>query len=238
MPYDRTIKKYSEPRTPEQIDYAIKNKLLYKGKFLWDNHFHSYYLQMKTIRDLKLNSVLEIGPGENITGTYLKSLGIDYKTMDIVEVPKPDISSSLEDCNPQDFAEAFDMVCAFQVLEHSPYENFKQNLIKMADMSKKYVFISIPYSGFGFKIFLNIHLNQNIRPTRAIKIFFPSFKKNRKYRPEFIKEFPWAVHYWEIGRKGFPLRRIKRDVEAAGLTIKKTFQSNNLFHYYILAEKR
>ena len=107
----------------------------------------------------------------------------------------------------------------------------------MSEMSKKYVFISLPYSGFGFKLFLNLHFNQNSRPTRALKIFFPSFKKNRIYRPEFIKEFSWAVHYWEIGRKGFMLKKIKADIKKNGLTIKKTFQSNNLFHFYILAEK-
>ncbi|RLD81493.1 MAG: hypothetical protein DRJ10_06140 [Bacteroidetes bacterium] len=228
---------FDEPHSPEWIDNALKRGSLNKGKFLTDNHFHSYYIQMKVINNLKVRKVLEIGPGENFAANYLKEFGFQYFTMDIEEKSNPSILSSIENFNTQDYLNDYDLVCAFQVLEHSPYKNFVPNLKKMAEMSKKYVFISIPYSGFGIKLSLNIHFNQNLRPTRALKMFLPSMKKNRIYRPEYVDEFPWAVHYWEIGRKGFPLRRIKNDIQKTGLSIKKTFHSNNLFHYYILAEK-
>lgn len=175
--YDRTIKKYNEPHSPVWIDKKLAQGDLNKGKFLSINHFHSYYLQMKTIYDLKVRKVLEIGPGENFTANYLKSLGIEYHTMDIIESSEPTILSNIEQIDEKLYKNEYDLVCAFQVLEHLPYELFKSNICKMATMSKKYVFISVPYACFGFKISINLHFNQNLRPTRAIKFSLPSLKK-------------------------------------------------------------
>src|SRR5690606_40507140 len=52
-------------------------------KFLTAAHHDSYFLQMSTIHSLKVDSALEIGPGENAAGKYLKTLGLKYDTLDI-----------------------------------------------------------------------------------------------------------------------------------------------------------
>ena len=235
--YDRTAKYYDEPHSPETLDRMSKEGRLNSGKFLTTAHHHSYYLQMLTIRKLGVTSVLEIGPGENFVADYLRTLGVTYDTMDIVEQSKPMILGRLEDIDEQDYLQRWQLVCAFQMLEHSPYELFVENIRKMSAMSSEYVFISVPYSCFGFTLSLKLAFGQSRRISKTFSMHFPLFAPNRRYRDEYRKEFPWAVHYWEIGRRGFPLRRILTDIESQGLRIIDSFRSENPFHFFILAKK-
>ena len=192
--------------------------------------FFSYFIQMKKIRELNPKTVLEIGPGEGFIQQYMKQLGIAYDTMDIISESNPTYLSKLEDFDANN-AMLYDVVCSFQMLEHSDYKFFKSNLMKMKELSKKYVFISLPYSCYKFSFGINIQLGQDRRISRKVN------KPNRKYRKQYVDEFPWAVHYFEIGRKGFSKKKIFRDMKDAGLNILDTFHSENAFHYFILAEK-
>ncbi len=123
------------------------------------------------------------------------------------------------------------------MLEHSPYSQFQANIRKMAIMSRKYVFISLPYYCTGIRIGFEFCFGQQFRKRKNLKVYFPLFGRNRKYRPEYVKEFPWAVHYWEIGRRGYRLKQILMDLRAEGLSILEKFHGDNPYHYFILAEK-
>ena len=235
--YDRKIKCLDEPHSPELLEKLSMEGTLNKGKFLTDAHRDSYFQQMLHIRRLGVESVLEVGPGEGVIASYIRSLGVQYDTMDIVHTSHPTIVSRLEDFDPSEHLARWDLVCAFQVLEHSPYEDFVSNLAKMVLVSKRYVFISLPFLCAGFSLSVNVALGQSLRLKRKFELYFPLLQRNREYRKEFKEEFPWAVHYWEIGRRGFPLSRIRRDIRSADLSIVHEFRSENPYHYFILAEK-
>ena len=113
---------FDEPHSPEWIDNAIEKGTLNIEKILSVHHFHSYYMQIKEMVNLKINSILEIGPGENFAANYLKNSGIQYDTMDIIKNSNPTILSKLEDVDAQKYKQNYDLVCEFQVLEHSPYQ--------------------------------------------------------------------------------------------------------------------
>lgn len=83
--YDRSIKMYDESHSPQDLELALSKGNLNKGKFLEFAHSNSYYLQMLTIHNLNVDSVLEVGPGENFVANYMRSLGIKYETMDITK---------------------------------------------------------------------------------------------------------------------------------------------------------
>ena len=236
--FNRKVKMYDEPHTPELLTKLTKNKNLNKGKFLNEAHFFSYYLQMKKIYDLKVKSVCEIGPGENFIQKYMKSLDIKYDTMDIFKESNPTYLSTLEDFDISTIDNKYEMVAAFQMLEHSNYDNFKANLQKMKNMSSKYIYISLPYSCNKFSFSFNIQLGQNKRFKKSLELIWPTNKANRKYRKEYMIQFPWAIHYFEIGRKGFPKNKVLDDIQSVGLTILETFHSQNSYHYFILAEKQ
>ena len=229
---------YDEGYTPLQLEELTKSNTLGKGSFIDPFFSSSYMIQMREIYALNPDKVLEIGPGEGFVNNYLSYLGIEYDTLDIKG--DPTYKCTLEEFDPikLELGDSYDLICCFQMLEHSPYKEFKNNLKKFHFQSKKYVFISLPYDSFGFSINLNLHQGQRKDYKFKFQAYFSKFNKNRKYRDEYIKEFPWAVHYWEIGRSGYPIRRIKKDIIESGFNIKKHFLSDNPFHYYFLLEKK
>jgi Methyltransferase domain len=237
MEYDRSRKMFDEPHSPEDLDKAVDEKIINTGKFLSKAHLESYQLQMRTIRNLKdVKKVLEIGPGEAFCARNLRELGYDYHTLDFNDTYSPTIVADFSKYDPTS-TERYDLTCAFQVLEHFPYNEFLTNLQKLRELSDKYVFISLPYSCFGFSININFQLGQSLRLDKRLNFYLRTMLTNRKYREEFKKEFPWAVHYWEIGRRGYKLSKVLGDIKSCNLKILKRFHSPNPFHYFILCEK-
>lgn len=237
--YDRSVRMWDEPHAPIKIDSLIRAGKLNKGKFLTEAHQDSYLIQLRTIHNLGVKKVLEIGPGENMVGNYLKSLGLNYETMDIPESSfESTIVGRLEDFDPKHFGGRWELVCAFQMLEHSPYENFIKNVIKMAFMSSNYVFISLPRQCAALTVKLQLSLGQKVRIQRHFNMSFPFKLRQRRYREEFMKEFPWAVHYWEIGRGGHTVSSIVGDIKRAGLELISEFPSGNPYHHFFLLKKR
>lgn len=238
MSYDRSIKIFDEAHAPVLLDKMVNEKDINKGKFLSKAHAESYLCQMQTIRNLKnVNRILEIGPGEGFCARNLRELGYEYHTLDFEGAHEPTIKADFQSFDPQTITQKYDITCAFQVLEHFPYDEFKKHINALFEMSNRYVFISLPYSCRGFSINLNFQNGQKVRLTRRIDFYIKTNFPNRKYRPEYMEEFPWAVHYWEIGRKGFNLKKVLADIESCGLKIIKRFHSPNPYHYFVLCQK-
>jgi hypothetical protein len=193
---------------------------------------------MRVIHNLKdVERVLEVGPGEGYCAKNLRELELRYDTLDFETTHSPTIVADFATYQPNlEDSQRYDLTCAFQVLEHMPYAIFKQNLLKLKAMSKKYVFISLPYSCRGFSVTLNRQNGQHKSQRRKYDFYVGTNLPNRRYRAEYMDEFPWAVHYWEIGRKGFKLDKVLSDIESTGLKVIKRFHSQNPFHYFVLCE--
>jgi hypothetical protein len=238
MTYDRSIKMFDEPHAPVLLEKLVTEKSINKGKFLSKEHSESYRCQMQTISSLHgIQSILEVGPGEGYCARNLRQLGYLYETLDFEEAYEPTIKADFRSLDASTIPQRYDLTCAFQVLEHFPYDEFAKHLGVLRDLSNKYVFISLPYSCRGFSISFNLHSGQRMGPMRRFDCYIRTNLPNRKVRPEFKEEFPWAVHHWEIGRKGFGLKKVLGDIESCGLKIKKRFHSPNPFHYFILCWK-
>lgn len=183
----------------------------------------SYFWQVKLIKDsCKAREVLEISVGNKIVSDYLKSM-YGVTTVDIIEDLKPDYVGSVEDMNflPDN---KFDVSLCAEVLEHLPFEKFKISLNELKRVSKSHVIISLPYWGytFGFKLRL---------PVFGVKIF--------KFKVSGTKQHVFnGQHYWEIGKKGFTLKKIKQAIAETGLTIEKSFWDlDDPYHYYFVLKK-
>ena len=236
--YDRNNKYYDEPHSPVSLEKMLSSKTINKGKFLSRQHAESYLDQMQVISSLSsVRSILEIGPGEGFCQKNLKSLDYYYDTLDSESIYNPTFCSDFRHFDASKCDNEYDLVCAFQVLEHFPYESFTFLINKMVCMSNKYLFISIPYSCFGIRLNFNIHFGQFTFCDKKIEYYFPSKKRNRKYRDQYVQEFPWAVHYWEVGRKGFDINMIINDIESCELKIVDKFHGSNPFHYFLLCER-
>ena len=150
---------------------------------------------------------------------------------------EPTIRADFQSFDPNTITQRYDLTCAFQVLEHFPYHEFTKHIGTLRELSRNYVFISLPYSCRGFTIKLNVQNGQRERLTKQLDFYVRTNLPNRKYREEYKKEFPWAVHFWEIGRKGFKLGKVLNDIKSCGLNIQQRFHSPNSFHYFILCKK-
>lgn len=200
----------------EPIDYTKKK---YNTKQRWV----SYYLQSKLVQELlSSGSVLEIGIGSKVVHQYLKNL-YQVTTCDISEKLQPDVVGSVDDLSMFHDSQ-FDLVLCAEVLEHIPFENVVRALSELKRVTKRFAILSLPYWGytFGFKVKL---------PLLGYRML--KFKVTGIKRHVFNGE-----HYWEIGKRGYPLRRIVHMMQSAGFVVSRSFWDlDDPYHYYFILKK-
>lgn len=181
----------------------------------------SFFYQIKTLRKIKAENILEIGPGNGWVTRILRDMGVQVTTVDIDKELKPDFVAGVDKLPFAD--NAFDAVCAFEVLEHMPFEDFVSSLKEMSRVSSKHVVISLPdHRRILFHLLLKIPLINY----KNIFVKIPSFKKH---------VFD-GQHYWEIGKSGYSVSVIKKAIEKSGLKIVDSFVPSDApsNHYFIL----
>lgn len=159
--------------------------------------FISYFYQVKLVQDFHRQNVLEIGVGNKTTSNYLKVHGIHVTTCDIDENLGPDYVSDIRKLPFE--SGSFDGVLVFEVLEHLPWCDLDCILSELNRVTKEYVFISIPYFSFSISIAAKI---PSVRTLLNLVIRVPA------PLPFFKIKNP-DEHCWEIGRKGYPLKKFK-----------------------------
>ncbi len=218
-----------ENKSNEYIEKNLESTIqddenVYFGStYLNEKRFISYYYQFKEIIKSSPESVLEIGPGNKIISFILKNKNIKVITLDIDKRLDPEI---LADVNflPLD-SDSFDLVSCCEVLEHIPFENFRKSLSELKGISKSKVIISLPDAEKYFKF--SFQLPNLYEYKRLIKIPFQSFEKPNKEE---------NTHYWEINKKGYPLKKIKNEIREVGFEIEKTYRpfENPKHRFFIL----
>ena len=112
----------------------------------------SIFMQAQVILHLKeVNTVLEIGSLRGVLTSILRHFNLKVDTCDIESIPFLSLPNFLEDFEHLQISEnSYDLVCAFQVLEHNNIKKTPLLLRKMKNVSKKYVYISLPFEGIYF----------------------------------------------------------------------------------------
>lgn len=231
--------------TPNPIDrYRGKDSDAYKYftndvRGHRDLHWYSIYLQALPIVELPdVRTVLEFGGGRNLTRTICRYYGIEHYSVDVSDRFYTDYVSTINDFEKDGCM--YDLVCSFQTLEHNPLEEQKKLIENMKRFTKKYLYVSLPYSGGWFSFALNVKLPKiNIAFMKYITLFglggrrindepFRKLSASKRYSP----------HWWEVGRPGVPKRRIIKMYEDCGLKLLDSRHSP-LFphHYFLLFEK-
>ena len=200
---------------------------LKKSEYLSKDRFISYHHQLRLIFSLgnQVKNVLEIGIYNSLLTNILKSYGYEVNTADIDPNLNPDIILDLA----TDFAlpkDKFDAIVLFQVLEHLPYEQSELALKKLAEATNKYLVISLPYNTLYSALQVRF---SGIPRSRYLLLEIPKFWTNKPLSKH---------HYWEVGLKGYPKKRILSSIENAGLSVKKEFiDPINPYHYFLVLEK-
>lgn len=194
------------------------------NSYCFEGRFVSYWHQLKEIFALEPSSILEIGVGDRVVENYIKSNSVmSYTSLDIDKDLSPDIVADIIDIPIEDGS--FDVVCAFEVLEHLPFEKFADVLKELKRVSKKYILISLPHWGRHFALELKLPFFGVVRFQYKCSWWSIEHKFN-------------GQHYWEIGKKGFSLRVVKQIIKSEGLEIKKDYVVfNSPYHHFFVLEK-
>lgn len=202
--------KYEKQVNKEHYSFE---RYFYKGRWM------SYWYQAKEIISRpEIKTVLDIGPGTGFL-KYILSIqrpDITYHTLDIAKDLNPDIHGSVTKIPLED--KSYDLVCAFQVLEHIEFSDFESALKEMSRVSKKFVFISLPH--FGGAVEFQIKVPMLPRLQMALKLPRP-----RKHTFE-------GQHYWEIGKRGYSARKIRGLLSKRFTLLDEYIPFENQYHHF------
>lgn len=206
----------NEPQV-DKLHYAF-------GKYGFEGRFVSYYHQLKEVLDLLPRSVLEVGVGDKVFGNFVKNnTDVMYLSVDVAADLRPDVVGSVLELPFPD--KAHDVVCAFEVLEHLPFEKFDRALSELCRVARTHVVISIPHFGPMLAFSLKIPFLPLLR--FAFKIPYP---KKHTFNGQ---------HYWEVGKEGYPLDLIREKLSRHGQIVRDFVPFNSEYHhFFVLATSR
>lgn len=205
------------------MEKQVEKKHYEFSKYGHKDRWVSYFHQLDEVLKCNPNSVLEVGVGDRVFGSYLRNnTYISYKSLDLADDLDADMIGNVLSIPSED--KIFDVVCAFEVLEHLPYEKFIEALHELSRVSKKYIIISVPHFGPRFQFFLKIPFMKELR--FSFKIPYP---KKHEYNGE---------HYWEIGKKNFPISRIRKDISYVCEIEKEFIPFENQYHHFFILKKK
>lgn len=200
----------------KQVDKSHYRFSHYMSRARWGSVWH----QLDETFRLEPESVLEIGPGPGVFKAAAAQFGLKVETADIDPELKPD---HLVDATALPFADdAYDVVCAFQMLEHVPYEMSLKILREMSRVARKGVVISLP----------------DAWPARLVQIQVPKMGLISWLIPSLLFRPPErrfnGEHYWEINWQGYSLRKISDDLSTIRV-VKSTFRvTDNPSHRFFV----
>lgn len=203
----------------KQVDKSHYDFEKYMSKQRWNSIWH----QLDEIQKLKPDSVLEIGPGLGLLKAVSAQFGIKVETLDIDPELKPDYVASATDMPFQD--SSFDVTCAFQMLEHLPYDQSLKVFHEMVRVSKRYIVISLPNAQRVWRFTAEL-------PKLGVNEFFLKRPRIRLPTHKFDGE-----HYWEINKYGYELKRIIKDFSIGLKLINNYRVSEYSYHHFFVFEK-
>lgn len=207
--------------TQKQVDKSHYAFSKYMDRRRWMSVWH----QLDEVIALQPDNVLEVGPGPGIFKNFATTFGLNIKTVDIDPDLMPNYVASATDIPVED--DSVDVTCAFQVLEHMPYEASMRAIEELARVARKAIVISLP----------------DVETSWASTLCIPRLGTFRfvlprpGFRPQPHK-FD-GQHYWELNKKGYPLKRliadIKRIIPDCSL---RTFRVHeNQYHRFFVIKK-
>lgn len=198
----------------------------YDIKYDSKRRFVSYWHQISEILKCKPTRVLEIGIGNNFVARYLREKGVDVTTVDYDERLHPDVVADIRSLPFED--EGFDAVTAYEVIEHLEYKDFPSVLKELARVSFKKVIISLPDATHVWRIEFPIPGVTKVQ----FLVTIPLFPRTHS--------FTKGGHFWEIGKKGYPLSRVLQTMKDAGLILERTYRvyENPHHRFFILGHSK
>lgn len=178
--------------------------------------FASYWHQINEVNKLEPKTVFEIGVGNRFVSAYLNRLGYNITTLDILRGLNPSVASSALALPFRD--KSFDVSLCCEVLEHLPYNSFSGALRELRRVTRKSLIMSLPDVSYC--------LTAKIAFRNLPKLPFNLWHEGYLSVPRlYRRDYPFnGQHYWDIGKKGYPLKRINDSIKESGFKLVKTYR--------------
>ena len=203
----------------KQVDKTHYQFKSYMSKDRWCSVWH----QLDEVIQLQPKNVLEIGPGSGVFKQMGTLFAVPVETLDLDPELNPDHVGSATALPFRD--NAYDVVCAFQMLEHLPYETSLQAFKEMARVSQRHVVISLPDAKTLWRYRFQL-------PKLGVHDFF--IPRPRLSAP--IHKFD-GEHYWEINKKGYELTKVLKDLSQICELVKTYRVVENPYHRFFIFKK-
>lgn len=197
----------------------------YRHGYDTPKRFVSYWHQIDLALRNGPRNALEIGPGSGFLSSYLRRAGLSLTTLDIDPELGPNVSAALPDLPFPDAS--FDLVIAYEVLEHIPFEHFEACLREMRRVSRGDIALSLPDAERTFRLSSSFS---------KLWSFGWTWQVPRLIAPKHRFD---GEHHWEIGKRGFRQRRILDTMHAAGLEVRTHWRvPEHPYHHFFDLRKR
>jgi len=195
---------------------------LYKGRFI------SYWHQIDEVLRCSPESVLVIGPGDDIITHILHQYVAIVKTFDISSELSPDYLGSVTHLT-EIVDKHFDCVLCCQVLEHIPLEMVSSVLCQLCEVGGT-VIISVPYNAY-FSMVLSFGCT--FVKARSLIIRIPSFLKRWDFQRDGNNE-----HYWEMGCHKCSRKSFEKMLSKHGDIVKTYSDPSNIYHFFFIIKSK
>jgi SAM-dependent methyltransferase len=199
------------------------------SEYISSKRFQSYYEQLKCIKSISGNAILEIGTGNGLFRHMATRMGKSVTTLDINPSLNPDICASILNTLPLK-AKTFDAVVAFEVFEHVPFHNLVNILNEIARVSTEGAIFSVPNREWHVRLLFATDYFK-LGGLLTIRRLF------KRYKP--LSDYAGDRHYWHIGDKGITLGTVRERIRQSDLSLLKDYRSkgNPGHHFFTLLSK-
>jgi SAM-dependent methyltransferase len=194
------------------------------GTYVAKDRWNSVWHQLDEIQRLAPRNVLEVGPGPGLFKAVAITLGISVETLDLDRDLAPDHVGS---ATAMPFGDrTYDVTCAFQMLEHLPYEAALKAFAELARVSRRHIVISLPDARRLWRY--RFHL-----PKLGGRDVFLPRPQLRAPAHRFDGE-----HYWEINKRGYELDRVVADFNRSARLMRTYRVPENTYHRFFIFERQ
>jgi hypothetical protein len=211
----------SAPGWRPHVQVAVEH--YHSGYDDWDKWL-TYYWTIRNVCDRRPRVVLEVGVGSKVVSAYLRDKGVDLTTLDIDPGLEPDHVGSV---TAMPFGDgAFDAIVCTEVLEHMPWQFTRRAIAELHRVTRRWVFVTVPH----FTLSLALLVRLPVLHLHELRLRLPW--------PRPLQSF--GQHFWECGRPGYPVSRLRRAFRKAGFAIVSEKRPPTQYSscFFVLEKKR
>lgn len=195
-----------DPRRAEWFRYYSEKRILHQWR------------QVRLLKGLAVERVLEIGPGLGLVTALLENAGFAVTTLDFAPSQNPASRAQHIEADlltvPAERLAGYDAILCCETLEHLPWDALGPTLAKLRAAAPRHLIVSVPYMGFQLDVRLHLTL-RSARQWCALK--WPRFWREFRFDADAD---PYG-HKWEVGYRGRSLAAVEAKLAAAGWRIRR-----------------